>query len=69
MFFLLYITDVDECLDDNGGCEQVCRNTPGSYQCRCNAGYQLVDDLNCTGEHTNPYKAPLKKCFVYIALS
>jgi len=34
-------TDIDECLDLNGGCDQKCVNTPGSFNCRCNNGYQL----------------------------
>ena len=43
-------TDIDECLNSNGGCEQNCTNTPGSYQCECEPGYRLVDGFNCTGE-------------------
>ena len=34
--------DIDECLQDNGGCAQLCTNTPGSYECSCNTrGYRL----------------------------
>ena len=32
---------------DDGGCDQICSNTKGSYNCRCKAGYYLADD-----EHT-----------------
>lgn len=28
--------DVDECKKSNGGCEQQCLNTVGSYRCKCN---------------------------------
>lgn len=34
------ILDVDECEDDNGGCEQECVNTPGSFRCRCGEGFE-----------------------------
>ncbi|XP_078423674.1 uncharacterized protein LOC144696332 [Cetorhinus maximus] len=33
--------NVDECLQNNGGCSQRCVNTVGSYQCRCHPGYIL----------------------------
>jgi hypothetical protein len=26
--------DVDECEEDNGGCEEECHNKPGSYICK-----------------------------------
>lgn len=36
--------DVDECRADNGQCEQVCVNAPGSLYCDCTEGYQLETD-------------------------
>lgn len=39
------LEDIDECVDEeneNGGCHQVCVNTPGSYHCECSDGYRLV---------------------------
>ncbi|XP_045112088.1 signal peptide, CUB and EGF-like domain-containing protein 1 [Portunus trituberculatus] len=36
--------DKDECAVDNGGCQQECRNTLGSYVCCCSAGYKLGPD-------------------------
>ncbi|HQN73768.1 MAG TPA: LamG domain-containing protein, partial [bacterium] len=40
--------DVNECETDNGGCAQNCNNTPGSFNCTCDAGYTLnVDGFNC----------------------
>ena len=43
--------DVDECLTNNGGCEQVCTNTDGSFSCSCDSGYSLDSNLlNCSGE-------------------
>ena len=37
-------TDIDECDEDNGNCEQECVNAPGSFQCRCGSGFQLRED-------------------------
>ena len=44
--------DIDECAVDNGGCEDTCVNSEGSYQCRCDVtGFTLAaDGLACTGE-------------------
>ena len=48
--FMLFFIDIDECATDNGDCSQVCVNKPGSYECKCNAGYVLADDMKtCTG--------------------
>ncbi|KAJ7327685.1 dendrite reproteinration [Desmophyllum pertusum] len=33
------VTDINECAVSNGGCDQQCTNTPGSYQCSCRLGY------------------------------
>ena len=43
-------TDINECASQNGGCEQNCQNTIGSYSCSCLTGY-LIDSngYNCTG--------------------
>ena len=34
--------DVNECT--NGGCDHVCTNSVGSFQCSCNSGYNLAAD-------------------------
>ena len=42
--------DIDECSSNNGGCAQVCTNTPGSYTCGCDPGYELDGDgFSCNG--------------------
>ena len=42
--------DVHECLDENGGCSQICTNTIGSFICGCNNGYLLdADGTTCNG--------------------
>ena len=47
---ILGIIDDDECSRNNGGCNQTCFNTEGSYNCTCISGYSLDDDgLGCSG--------------------
>ena len=43
--------DINECSDDNGGCDHTCTNTVGSYSCGCNDGYELdtEDEHTCIG--------------------
>lgn len=45
-------TDIDECFDPDypAGCDQKCHNIPGSFQCRCEAGYFTTNKINCVGE-------------------
>ena len=53
---MLMITDINECGTDNGGCEQICTNTNGSYMyyCLCASGYMLDGNgRNCSGELSN----------------
>ena len=37
-------SDVNECANNSGGCNQVCNNTDGSFHCLCNDGYTLSED-------------------------
>ena len=47
---LLYL-DVDECSTANGGCQQLCNNTVGSFFCFCQLGYSLqLNGFNCSGK-------------------
>ncbi|XP_024413935.3 vitamin K-dependent protein S [Desmodus rotundus] len=39
--------DINECrnpLNTNGGCSQICDNTPGSYHCSCKTGFVLLSN-------------------------
>lgn len=47
-FSAQFVADLDECQLSNGGCESVCRNRLGSYECACQPGFVLVSDgHNC----------------------
>ncbi len=47
---MFILVDDNECLTDNGGCDQDCINTEGSYYCNCTAGYILGPNKHeCTG--------------------
>ena len=52
MFEILnnFIVDINECADDNGECDQICENTPGSFTCSCLEGYELNHYAVCVGE-------------------
>lgn len=44
------IANINECAVDNGGCQDQCCNTIGSYFCRCQAGQKLEEDgRGCEG--------------------
>ncbi|XP_052846692.1 signal peptide, CUB and EGF-like domain-containing protein 1 isoform X2 [Drosophila gunungcola] len=44
--------DVDECLEHNGSCEQMCLNLQGTHACSCDTGYKLAKDKR-TCQKTN----------------
>ncbi|KAK0142000.1 Bone morphogenetic protein 1 [Merluccius polli] len=43
-FMAHFFSDKDECSQENGGCQQECVNTVGSYSCSCSAGFVLQDN-------------------------
>lgn len=43
-FSAFFFTDKDECSVSNGGCQQICKNTIGSYECFCQNGFTLHDN-------------------------
>ena len=44
--------DIDECMFSNGGCDQVCTNSNGSFECSCEKGFLLdVNRFICNGEN------------------
>ena len=51
---ILLFIDIDECTVNNGGCEQLCNNSIGSYWCSCTNGYSLdTNNRNCSGYINN----------------
>jgi len=52
MYYIAGAADVDECTEENGGCEHGCENIVGSYLCTCRTGYFLaVNGKNCVGKN------------------
>ena len=49
--YLFFVSDVDECAENNGGCHinGDCYNTPGSFCCVCKDGY-YGNGFSCTGK-------------------
>ena len=49
--FHVLFPDIDECVIDNGGCQQNCVSLPGSYNCSCLDHYTRyqVDWKLCDG--------------------
>ena len=40
----MYVSDKDECAVNNGGCQHICKNTVGSYECACHNGFTLHEN-------------------------
>ncbi|XP_006992477.2 tolloid-like protein 2 [Peromyscus maniculatus bairdii] len=55
-FRAYFFSDKDECAKDNGGCQQECVNTFGSYLCRCGNGYRLHENGHDCKEAGCAYK-------------
>ena len=48
--FCFWLTEVDPCARDNGGCEHTCVNENNRPVCQCYEGYQLAADRKaCRG--------------------
>ena len=46
--------DINECLENNGMCEDICINTEGSFYCQCSTGLALsADNRTCEGKTKN----------------
>lgn len=66
-FAAKFITDRDECAVDNGGCQHICKNTIGSYECLCHSGFTLHENkFDCkesgcqydVSAHESVFKSP-----------
>ena len=50
IFGLTWLLDINECEHNNGGCEEGCINTVGSYSCTCGPSQKLENNgRNCSG--------------------
>ena len=50
---IFFTPDINECENNNGGCDQTCFNSIGSYQCDCFEGYIYSNSTNkCNGKNT-----------------
>ena len=48
--YTILMSDSNECVNNNGGCEQFCYNLIPGYHCDCQDGYALADDGHtCNG--------------------
>ena len=48
---LLLDADINECTTGTDQCQQVCRNTIGSYMCDCNSGFVIdANGRTCDGK-------------------
>lgn len=51
---VLLSTDIDEC-ESRDTCQHECRNSLGSFQCACPAGYRLMaNGKTCQGTESQP---------------
>lgn len=56
LIYFPLLSDIDECLVNNGGCDHFCRNTVGSFECSCQKGYKLLtDERTCQGKLVSLY--------------
>ena len=50
LVYFPFFSDFNECSLNNAGCEHVCNNTGGSFNCDCRAGFKLKPDKRgCAG--------------------
>ena len=47
----LLCSDVNECEETPGVCDQICVNRYGSYRCRCRPGYRRLSRGRCRGKY------------------
>ena len=49
---LCSVQDINECAEGNGGCNEVCENTAGSFFCACEGDERALssDGKSCIGD-------------------
>ena len=52
LYMCVYVSDINECVENRDNCEQLCNNRAGDFTCSCRSGYQLDSDgHSCTGKY------------------
>ncbi len=55
---IYHFPDINECNGTNG-CTQLCVNQPGSFECACYPGYELVSQTQCRGMWMSYFESDL----------
>lgn len=63
IIFIYYYfeTDIDECLEKTSGCQQICKNTDGSFKCQCFTGFSLNSDTTTCSRTGTSWNLILRK--------
>ena len=52
IIIVLIFSDINECLENNGACDNRCTNMIGGFECSCPIGYKLLTDgRSCIGKY------------------
>ena len=75
VFLVSVCVDIEECSESNGGCQQLCTELEGGFQCSCHDGFVLTyDNRTCSGNHSisacnhNNFLILLMYNYMYVAL-
>ena len=52
--------DINECLKDQGGCDQKCLNNPGGFSCQCIQGWELFTQDGTSNYYTSPVETGIR---------
>lgn len=61
----LECTDINECSENNGGCQQKCINNVGDYSCSCNVGFELYTQNGTSSYHIEKSEDGLRYGDIY----